>query len=154
MLSGRTQVLFLFCPTSVCPTTVASTVSRCATTTFYRLFFFTPKTTITILICGIKPCYCSLGKLIKKLNQTSFTLYLAHNRVDRGNLVLKFDGKWGTECKTLRSLLLLRISEALCVVGRNSTPRFASTPERKNVNINLNKYFISLSGDQTHNQSR
>ena len=38
------------------------------------------------------------------------------------------------------------------VIG-NSTPRFASTPERRNENINVNKYFISSSGDRTHNQS-
>ena len=31
--------------------------------------------------------------------------------------------------------------------------RFASTPERRNENINLSKYFISSSGDRTHNQS-
>ena len=30
---------------------------------------------------------------------------------------------------------------------------FASTPEQRNENINLNKYFISSSGDRTHNQS-
>ena len=32
-------------------------------------------------------------------------------------------------------------------------PRFASTPERRNENINVNKYLIFLSGDRTHNQS-
>ena len=31
----------------------------------------------------------------------------------------------------------------------NSSPRFASTPERRNEN----KYFTSSSGDRTHNQS-
>ena len=36
----------------------------------------------------------------------------------------------------------------------NSTPRFASTPERRNGNMNLNKYLISWSGDRTYNQSR
>ena len=30
---------------------------------------------------------------------------------------------------------------------------FASTPERRNENINVNKYFIVLSGDQTNNPS-
>ena len=30
-------------------------------------------------------------------------------------------------------------------------PRFASTPERRDENINVNKYFISSSGDRTHN---
>ena len=34
--------------------------------------------------------------------------------------------------KKLRSLIL----EALCVEWSNSTPRFASTPERRNENIN------------------
>ena len=33
--------------------------------------------------------------------------------------------------------------------------RFISTPEQGNGNINIiNKYFISSSGDRTHNQSR
>ena len=32
-------------------------------------------------------------------------------------------------------------------------PRFASTPERRNENINVNKYLISSSGGRTHNQS-
>ena len=32
-------------------------------------------------------------------------------------------------------------------------PCFASTPERRNENINVNKHFISSSGDRTHNQS-
>ena len=35
---------------------------------------------------------------------------------------------------------------------QNSTPRFASTPERRNGNINVSKYFISSNGDRTHNQ--
>ena len=39
------------------------------------------------------------------------------------------------------------IPEALRVEWQNLTPRFASTPERRNGNINLNKYFISSSGD-------
>ena len=39
------------------------------------------------------------------------------------------------------------------VEWRNSTPRFASTPERTNENINVNKYFTSSSGYRTHNQS-
>ena len=42
-----------------------------------------------------------------------------------------------------------RVLEALRVEWRNSTPHFTSTPERRNVN----KYFISSSGDRTHNQS-
>ena len=44
--------------------------------------------------------------------------------------------------------------ETLHVEWRNSTPRFAWTPERRNLNTNLNKYFISSSGDRPHNQSR
>ena len=32
--------------------------------------------------------------------------------------------------------------QALLVKWRNSTPRFASIPERRNENINLNKYLI------------
>ena len=45
------------------------------------------------------------------------------------------------------------ILEALLVEWQNSTPHLTSTPERRNGNINLNKYFISSSGDRTHNQS-
>ena len=36
---------------------------------------------------------------------------------------------------------------------RNSTLRFASTPERRNENTNLTKHFISSSRIQTYNQS-
>ena len=46
-----------------------------------------------------------------------------------------------------------RILEALRVEWQNSTPHLASTPERRNGNINLSKYFISSSGIRTHNQS-
>ena len=45
--------------------------------------------------------------------------------------------------------ILRRGQEAL----RKSTPRFASTLERRNENINVNKYFTSSIGDRTHNQS-
>ena len=48
--------------------------------------------------------------------------------------------------KTFRSLVSAE-------QGKNSAPRFASTPVRKNRNIHFNKYFISSSGDRTHNQS-
>ena len=48
--------------------------------------------------------------------------------------------------KTLRSPLS-GVLEALRVEWRNSTPRFASTSERRNGNININKYFIFSSGD-------
>ena len=43
--------------------------------------------------------------------------------------------------KTLRSPLSW-VLMALRVERRNSTPRFASTPEPRNENINVNKYFI------------
>ena len=42
-----------------------------------------------------------------------------------------------------------RILEALRIEWRNSTSRFASTPERGNGNIHLNKYSISSSGCRT-----
>ena len=35
-----------------------------------------------------------------------------------------------------------RVLEALRIEWRNSTPCFASVPERRNENINLSKYFI------------
>ena len=59
------------------------------------------------------------------------------------------------EPKVLRQSVphFCRIREALRVEWQNSTPLFASTPERRNNNINLSKYFISSSGDQTHYQS-
>ena len=47
-----------------------------------------------------------------------------------------------------------RILEALLAEWPNSTPRFALRPDRRNGNINLNKYLISSSGDRIHNQSR
>ena len=62
--------------------------------------------------------------------EISFTLYPAHRRVGR-------DSPFPTFC---------RILEALLVEWQNSTTHFASTPERKNGNINLNKYLISSSG--------
>ena len=37
--------------------------------------------------------------------------------------------------------------------GGTQRRAFASTPERRNENINVNKYLISSSGDRTHNQS-
>ena len=71
----------------------------------------------------------------------SVTLYPAYSRVSRGNLVLR------------HSVLHCRFLEALRVEWQNSTPRLTSTPEQRNRNINLSKYFISSSGDRTHNQS-
>ena len=62
-------------------------------------------------------------------------------RKERKILVKCVDTPFSTFC---------RILEALPVKWPNLTPRFASTPERRNGTINLNKYFISLSGDRTH----
>ena len=91
-------------------------------------------------------CLGTFGRIIllilpKKI-YISFTLYPAQCRVGRGNLMLRHS--FPTFC---------RILEALCVEWQNSTPRLSSTPERRNGNINLSKYFISSSGDGTHNQS-
>ena len=72
----------------------------------------------------------------------SFTLYSAQSRVGRRNLVLRHSVPH-----------FLPILEALRVEWQNSTPRLASTPERRNGNKNLSKYFISSRGDRTHNQS-
>ena len=59
-----------------------------------------------------------------------------------------------TSIKTLRSPFSAEFwIAALRVEWQNSTPRFASSPERRKGNINLNKYFISSSGDRTHNLS-
>ena len=68
-------------------------------------------------------------------------LYPAHSMVGRGNLVLK------------HSVPHFLPNAGLRVEWQNSTPRLASTPERRNGNIHLSKYFISSSGDRTHNQS-
>ena len=51
----------------------------------------------------------------------------------------------------LKSTFLLFL--IVYVEWQNSTPRFASTVERRNGNINLSKYFISSSRDRTHHQS-
>ena len=53
--------------------------------------------------------------------------------------------------KTLRSPLSAEFWRHCVLSGR--TQRRASTPESRNRNINLSKYFTSLSGDRTHNQS-
>ena len=45
-----------------------------------------------------------------------------------------------------------RILNALRVEWRSSTPLFASTLERRNVNINFKKYLIFSSGDRTHHR--
>ena len=69
----------------------------------------------------------------------SFTLYLAHSRVGRGNLVLRH---------SVPHFLPNSGGIASWVTELNS-----STPERRNGKINLSKYFISSSGDPTHNKS-
>ena len=77
----------------------------------------------------------------------SFTLYIAQNRISRGNL--------GTQCldsvpfKTLQLPTLRGILDGLRVEWRNSLPRFASLPDRVNENI---KYFFFSSGNRTHNR--
>ena len=55
--------------------------------------------------------------------------------------------------KTLRSPLSAEFWRHCVLSCRNQRRAFASTPERKNGNINLSKYFISSSADRTHNQS-
>ena len=52
--------------------------------------------------------------------------------------------------KTLRSPLSAEFWRHCVLSGRIQR---RSTPERRNGNINLSKYFISSSGDRTHNQS-
>ena len=56
--------------------------------------------------------------------------------------------------KTLRSPLSAEFWRHLRVKWLNLTLPFASTPKRRNGNMNLNKYFISSSGDRTYNQMR
>ena len=53
--------------------------------------------------------------------------------------------------KTLRSPLSAEFWSH-CVLSGRTQRRAVSTPERRNGNINLSKYFISSSGDRTHNQ--
>ena len=66
----------------------------------------------------------------------------AHCWVGRGNLVLR-----------LRSPLSAMLWRDCVLSGGTPRRAFASTPERRNQNINLNKYFISSSRDRTYNQS-
>ena len=56
-----------------------------------------------------------------------------------------------TQCLHTSLLTSRRILVVLFVEWRNSTPRFASTPERRHENV---KYFISSSGNRIHNLSR
>ena len=53
--------------------------------------------------------------------------------------------------RTLRSPLSANFWRHCVVERRNLMPLFASTPEQRSENIDLNKYLISLSGDRTHN---
>ena len=55
--------------------------------------------------------------------------------------------------KTHRSPLSTEFWRYERVEWRNSTSHFALTPERRNENINVGKYFNPSSGDRTHNQS-
>ena len=54
--------------------------------------------------------------------------------------------------KTLRSSLFAEFWRHCVLSGGTQRRACASTPER--INENINKYFISTSGDRTHNQSR
>ena len=73
-------------------------------------------------------------KQIKKINQ----LY-AVSRIQQGR-------QREPSNKTLRGVLAWRVE------WRNLTPLFASIPERRNWNINFNKYFFSSSWYRTHNR--
>ena len=75
-----------------------------------------------------------------KLNQISFTLYPAHSRVGRGNLVLK------------HSIPHFYAEFWRHWVLSGGTQRHA-LPRHQCEEMKINKYFISSSGDRTHNQS-
>ena len=77
--------------------------------------------------------------LIYVIQKNLISVRVAHNRIGRGNLML-------------RHSIFSRILGASRVEWKKATPRFASA-ERRNENINLNKYLISPSGNRTHNQS-
>ena len=71
----------------------------------------------------------------------NFKLYPAHSRVGRGNLVL-----WHSV-----PLFLPNSGGIACWVAQLNAALCLDTSWR-NGNINLSKYFISSSGDRTHNQ--
>ena len=48
----------------------------------------------------------------------------------------------GGQCLNTKFPLPTLLNAGYSVEWRNSTPRFASTPERRNGNINLNKIFL------------
>ena len=56
--------------------------------------------------------------------------------------------------RTLRSPLFAEFWRLCLLRGGTQRRAFASKPEQRNGNINLNKYFIFTSGDRTYNQSR
>ena len=66
----------------------------------------------------------------------SLSLYPAYNRVGRGNLV--------------HSLFHFSLNFSSCCVLSGGT--FTLMSEQRIENINFNKYFISSSGNQTHDQ--
>ena len=70
----------------------------------------------------------------------SFTLYPAHSRVGRGNVVLRHSVPHFPPSFFL---------EALRIEWRNSTPRFGSTQEGRNEIINVYKYWLFSSGEPT-----
>ena len=77
----------------------------------------------------------SIPKQVNK-KYISFTLYPARTQQSRQR---------EPSVKTLT--LSAEFSEALSVKWKNSMMRFASTPEWRNRNIQLSKYFMSSSGD-------
>ena len=74
-------------------------------------------------------------------------LYSAHSMGGREPNIKVGNLMSGTSFPTFR-----RILEALSVEWWNLTPRSTQALERRNRNINLDTYFISSSGDRTHNQ--
>ena len=75
-----------------------------------------------------------------KSNQLSFTLYPAHSRVGRENLVSRHSSSPLSAEFWRHCVLKAELKAALNLDTRE-----------RNGNINLSKYFISLSGDLTHN---
>ena len=91
-----------------------------------------------------KNCNCDLNYFLLSVNDViyilfivfffSFTLYLAHSRLGRGNLVLRH--------------FVTHFLPNCVLTELNAAPS-----ERRNENINLRKYFISSSGDRINKQS-
>ena len=80
--------------------------------------------------------------LITEIQQKfiSFTLYSAHSRIGRGNLELRHSVSHFPSCVWSGG------------TQRRALPR-RRTPEHRNKNINVNKYYISSSEYRTQNQS-